>query len=536
MMMQAQVQTLSSDYEIQSIKAWDEFTGAEFNVYPGGEEAFAAPGYRLHLEVTVKNNTDRWQLVYLDFTIGGMWMGTIAVYPRPHDVEVAKLSPQIDYACGYWTVKLYKDTTVYQTISFYAFKIWGGNHHLPGDVNFDGFINMEDYMLVKAQLGRTSDDVWGTGSDQYDPNRDLDMDGVISDRDAYVVRKLLGRWTEWDCLTHPNPSMINNGEGWTVTGSTVWAPPGSSVSLSTTFYENRRGFKHSFYCSAFENAGGFTEIDFTPTAHYLHNPENWKNVLPGDIPLNQLADYKFIVEGEVHDWQRYVEGYTTLEPSRTYLAWCFGGWVILSKPYEVWAVDGGGLLEFLNEQNILEPMFWIKQHRDGQTLSPGGDEFHRVVFKKHHVGELDEQMHSGWFIVGYVLGDPKVGETVRVELTGEKILQLLKTLEGKNIIKQKNPLFPGDYYALGLLIPRPRPYNRFPFTDFFLKGPLSFEGAYFRPVYIALEGGVDFTPFPTVKEVTGGSVSIYGAYLYHKKRGIVWQPTSSTVKVDIQQY
>jgi hypothetical protein len=382
--------------------------------------------------------------------------------------------------------------------------------------------------LVKAQLGRTSGDVWGTGSDQYDPNRDLDMDGVISGRDAYVVHKLLGRWTEWDCLTHPNPSMINNGEGWTITTSDMtgetW-PIADATHVSTSFYTNRRGFKHDLNIGVpgIIGGGGFVELDFTPNAHFGHNPDDWNKVLPGDIPLSQLADYKFIVEGQAHDWQHYL--YDLINPAinlgpseNAWLAWCFGGWVILSKPYEIWSVQKPSGEVFLSEHNILETMFWIKQHKDGQSLMPGGNEWHRIFFRRGFKDGIG--MYTGWFIVGYILGDPNVGETVQVELTGEKILQLLKTLEGKDKIYQKNPIFPNNYLALG-------------HRDFFMKG-LGFEGAYFRPVYFSLEGGVDaFITNVGVRVI--GSTSFYGAYFYHKKRGIIWMPTSSSkVQVNIQ--
>jgi hypothetical protein len=299
--------------------------------------------------------------------------------------------------------------------------------------------------------------------------------------------------------------------------------PGYSIDFSATFYAKKRGFKLQFSTVAGElGSGGFVELDFTSNAHFGHNPDDWNKVLPGDIPLSQLADYKFIVEGQLHDWYRYVPGYT-METTHTWLAWCFGGWVILSKPYEVWACTAGiaGGEEFLNTQNILEPMFWIKQHKDGQTVSPGGDEWHRIFYRKGFKGLESDKMKSGWFIVGYILGDPNVGETVQVELTGEKILQLLKTLEGKERIYQKNPIFPGNYIVKGI-------------NDFFIKN-LSFENAYFRPVYFSLEGGVDNGAIGYMQAV-GGSVSFYGVYLYRRKRGVVWQPKlSPTVQVEVKR-
>jgi hypothetical protein len=286
----------------------------------------------------------------------------------------------------------------------------------------------------------------------------------------------------------------------------------AKISLTTTFYTNKRGFKHDVevYASYF-GGSGYTEVDFTPNAHFAHNPDDWNKVLPGDIPLSQLADYKFIVEGQAHDWQHYMadlyipgDGY--IGPSMySYLGWSFGGWVILKEPYKIYGVTITGLPEPFAPNNILEMKFWIKQHKDGQSLMPGGDEWHRIFYRKG----LKFNMRRGWFIVGYVLGDPKVGETVQVELSGEKILQLLKTLEGKDKIYQKNPLFPHNYEI-------------FMWTDFYIK-ELNLEGAFFRPVYFQLDAGVDnYVSSPNIAEKIITSASFYGAYLYHKKKGVIW--------------
>jgi len=458
-----QVQKLGLDFEIVSVRAWDEQLGVEFNVYPWRRRGFfAASSSKLYVEVVVRNNTTEWQGVYVEVTAGGITI-RYALAVGPSKTASLKSYRSIDFALGWWTIKLYRGDTVYQTVSFYAFSVWGGNHHLPGDVNFDGFINMADLDLVKAQLGRTSDDVWGTEPHQYDPNRDLDGDGVISERDLRVVKKLLGKWCEWSCLTHPNPSMINNGAGWTITNCGMAGECFGITENETTFYKDRRGFRHTCkYETYLVGAGGYTEVDFTPDGHYAHDPENWNRVKPGDIPLTELSDYKFIIEGAVHEWWR---GYFH---HLSYMGWCFGGFVLTAKPIRYYGcmipLKMGGAEGYepphypphlLSEINVLELMFWIKQHRDGQDLTPGGDEWHRIFYRKGF-GRLT-LVENGWFICGYICGDPEVGQTVRAELTGEKILQLLKTLEGKDIIFQKNPLFPNQYSVWG-------------YHDFFMKG------------------------------------------------------------------
>ena len=127
--------------------------------------------------------------------------------------------------------------------------------------------------------------------------------------------------------------------------------------------------------------------------------------------------------------------------------------------------------------------------------------------------------------------NPPVGRTVRVELTGEKILQLLKTLEGRPVF-QKNPLFPKLYNPPEqiLYLPLPPPIKallpEIGYPDFCMEG-LDLEGAYFRPVYFNLEGGVDLSLSP-LHESIGGSVSFYGVYLYKKLRRI-WAPSFSGV-------
>jgi hypothetical protein len=314
--------------------------------------------------------------------------------------------------------------------------------------------------------------------------------------------------------------MINNGEGWklinsNITGETSVFPPeiGGKVDFSTEFNKDKRGFKHTFSTNTNgvipSTTGGFTEVDFTPDAHFGSDPTGWNTVKPRDIPLTRLDEYKFIVEGAVHSWWRGTPSYNT------YMGWCFGGWVILNTPYNVYCegvVRGVEFTSIVSVTNILETMFWIKQHKDGQSLTPGGDEWHRIFYRK---GPADP-IKNGWFIAGYILGDPNVGETVRVQLSGEKILQLLETLEGVDKIYERNPLFPNNYKAWGA-------------KSFWIEG-LNLNNAYFRPVYFALEGGIDLT---TSSESTGASVSFYGVYLYHKKKGVIWSPAGSIAEVSI---
>lgn len=386
---------------------------------------------------------------------------------------------------------------------------WRGNHHLCGDVNFDGFVNWEDYEMARKQLYRSIADPFGTKEGEYNPNADQDRDGFITPDDLALIESQFGKVSPYYCW-HPNPSMINNGQGWTINTSDIAGEtfvvgvPELEKEIDVSFNQNyKRGFKiRIFFCGA---GGGWAEVDFTPNAHYSFNPD-WRNIQPTDFPLEQLENHEFIIELELNEWS------TTTEAGEWYwyLGTYFGGWVILKKPYEIWfGGDGTIPASKIGESNILEVMISPKQSDSHVAFSPGGDSWHRIFIRPaEHT--WNDYAH-GWFILHYILDDPRLG-TVVERVDGKKILSLLRTIEGTDVVLSLNP---PTAVKLGL-------------QGYWIRGPISLEGAYFRPVYVSLEGYVEFAS-------VSATVSVHGMYHYIRRKGHLWAPkVSKLVSVNIQ--
>jgi len=293
--------------------------------------------------------------------------------------------------------------------------------------------------------------------------------------------------------------MINNGDDWTINNSDMAGefPVGVVYSLKTEFL-GKRGFKHFLSLNTVTGwGGGWTEVDFRPDAHYTFNP-NWREVQPTDFPLEDLAGHEFIIDFKINRWE--------LTGMQCCLGAYFGGWVILAEPYYMFCTDYSSPVVYVGKSNILEVMFAVKHQDLRVSFTPGGDEWHRIFYR---LGPGLLNWEDGWFILQYILDDPEVDERTVVRLEGSKILSLLKGLG--DTVYEKNPIPRSTYLQYFLR------YN-FRITN------LNLNGAYFRPVYVSLDGYIDCAIKDTI---VNGEYEVYGMYHYVKRKGILWRPILS---------
>jgi hypothetical protein len=64
-----------------------------------------------------------------------------------------------------------------------------GTNTLPGDVNGDGIVNVQDLTIVTLSYGNLE------GEPGYDPDADINNDGIVDMRDVYIVASTLGETT-----------------------------------------------------------------------------------------------------------------------------------------------------------------------------------------------------------------------------------------------------------------------------------------------------------------------------------------------------
>jgi len=414
---------------------------------------------------------------------------------------------------------------------------WRGNHHLCGDVNFDGFVNLEDIEAVREQAMQFTGegDKWGTCPTCYDPNRDLNMDGSVAFPDIQLVESAFGGATPW-YVVNKNPTLIDEGAGWA---------PRSALEIPNEWWGNvdaktffiygttgkpARGFEHMLLLKPPRKlmmapgiinptvvgmcAGGYR--DWCPFDNvwteagigepYEHpntlNPEPWDY----DVPLLPAKNHEFWVESEIIHW--------TLGEIKSYLSYGFGGWIILEEPYEIEAKHPI-LGDRTYQSRIIEVMFQVRNEQSGETLSPGGDKWHRIMIRAG-IGESAFFPETAFWMVHYILDKPEVGERMVHKIEPETFASLIEELQGP--IEIRNVVAPlraevGESLR-GFEAAR---------TEF-----IDFTNAKIRIAYLNLEGGTDVNMNGELDDVSSfADVVHYGFWHYRRRTGSIWKPVLS---------
>lgn len=417
----------------------------------------------------------------------------------------------------------------------FRFVDWRGNHHLCGDINFDGIINLEDYEMINLQLGNTSDLEWGSQSDQYNPNADFDRDGVISNKDLEMLNTVLGKESLWFCW-HPNPSMIDSGKGWIPNsiewqeGELIWGQASWDIK-----FRNRDVLNElvELYKEQPEKAGwlqprGFRlwlilwnldlpcwrwiEVDCTAGHHPAHNPDGAMHPKPefdmADRPLYPTENHEFLIETEIHEW--YLGESWMWDEAGLYLLCGFGGWLLLDEPYDIYVPRPWGTEHY--QSKVFELMFAVKRQNtvDEEPIVPGSNEWHSICFRPGYDGDISK----GWFIFQHVMCDPEVGQRVCCKLSSDLFSELISKLKDTPIY-EKNISNPTSKRVTLL-------------TDSAWIENVNLEDAKFRLAYACLEGGIDHVS-PDVQaalEAIVADISHLGVYHYYKGN---WKPAFSNV-------
>jgi len=307
------------------------------------------------------------------------------------------------------------------------------NIHLKGDINYDGYINMVDYNMVKSQLGNDRSLPWGFNTNEYNPDADINKNGVIDEYDLAYVEQKIG-FVHCLYCPHPNPSMIGRENDdrpmWKRYNCWEW---GWGQYLNTNAEdadeEHKQGFHQGIHV-------GITGIGWTVAYAYPRYPLGlWDTgveasggiideILPFDKPLKSF--HEFIIEEKVTRWEP-----SSPEP---YLACGFGGWIITREPYVMDCLVNGNYPFVPIPQrnyhqtvvsNIIEIMFFSKYNFHGSSPAPGGDDWHFIICRPGP-GMVVE---NSWFIFQYVYDDLPLNEWKTNWISNELFSRLVSKIQ-----------------------------------------------------------------------------------------------------------